>query len=936
MNEEQSRQPLDMAQEAEGSLGGADDAMANSNGTLGEPGASGIVAGMGDELGEATATGEIDATGGMATAGYTQAGSISASGEADTEALETGSAPVTVEAELYTRPTGEEASEMDRNAPVPTDTQSYSQPQSEEAAPAEESGDAGNSSDNGQAQPPMMDAAAATDAPAEDVPASNDMPVASTRPGGQATEGESDDEAEQAPIRTARDPRLEDVAANASMEDLLRASEQQYRTLKHGDVVEGRVMKVSREEILVDIGAKTEGLVPNHELQSLSEEERDALQIGDPLLVSVVQPENSDGHAVLSLDRARQEKSWRDLQKQFEASEVIQAKVSGHNKGGLLVNLEGVRGFVPSSQISSMPAGEANKQTELARLQGQPLSLKIIEINRGRNRLILSERQAMQEQRETMRSLLLKELEPGQVRPGTVTSICDFGAFVDIGGADGLIHLSELSWRRVAHPSEVLKVGERIDVYVLSVDPNERKIALSLKRTQPEPWSTITDNYTLGQVVRGTITQLTSFGAFARLEDGIEGLIHVSELAEGRVAHPRNVVNEGDQMELKVIRIDPVKRRIGLSLKRMTEGAEGTDGDQGLEGEQQGEGGGYRDRDESSQSASQRGGEDQQQPQLDAGDQQPQQQEARPQTERPQSQRQFDRPQTRPQQPRRQEPRPERQPPPPMSYGANDEPMGALAAALAGLNFREATDTQDDQANQMPEPGMDAEGVSAYATDVTTDSGEMAGTEGEAAPEDLSPEGGVAVEGALDTNQTGSTPDVEADTDAPSLGDDADMPVEEPVEDARSTIDFTDMSAPEMTGEIREADGEEQSTDASTPPATDITSMMADDTGDDASTPEAPEASTDSATDEDTEKATESEAVSGAEGLPSVADSSTDDAPSAEDNTQGLNVASNGEDAEQDSSATRLEGSREEATEGPSASEAEKGQTQIEEDPLGQ
>lgn len=394
---------------------------------------------------------------------------------------------------------------------------------------------------------------------------------------GRASDEDDDADSGELVVRPARDPRMDAVASNASMEDLLKASEQQYRTLKHNDVIEGTVMRVDRDEVLVDIGAKTEGIIPNRELQSLTPEEREAMQPGDPVLVAVVQPENNEGHALLSLDRARQERSWRDLQRKFEAGEVIQAPVSGHNKGGLLVNIEGVRGFVPSSQISSLPPGEANKQAELSRYHNQMMPLKIIEINRNRNRLILSERQAMQEQRESMRSRLLQELEPGQVRPGTVTSIADFGAFVDIGGADGLIHLSELSWKRVDDPRKVLKVGDRIDVYVLSVDPNERKIALSLKRTQPEPWSTITDNYKLDQVVRGTITQLTSFGAFARLDDGIEGLIHVSELAEGRVAHPKNVVNEGDVVDLKVIRIDPIKRRIGLSLKRMNE-----DGQQGM------------------------------------------------------------------------------------------------------------------------------------------------------------------------------------------------------------------------------------------------------------------------------------------------------------------------------------------------------------------
>jgi small subunit ribosomal protein S1 len=423
-----------------------------------------------------------------------------------------------------------------------------------------------------EAASPEAEAPQAIEAEAAAAPEEAEAPKAVEA---EAASGESESDYEEPVVRSA--PRLEDVAPNASMEDLLRASEQQYRTLKHGDVIEGAIMKVGRDELMVDIGAKTEGVVPSSELQSLTQEERDALQIGDTLLVSVVQPENNEGHAVLSLDRARQERSWRDLQKQYESGEVLQAKVTGYNKGGLLVNIEGVRGFIPSSQISLIMGGgnDAAKQSEMAKMQNQMISLKIIEINRARNRLILSERQATQEQRESVRTRLLRELEPGQVRQGRVSSICDFGAFVDIGGADGLIHLSEISWKRVGHPSEVLKVGDMIDVYVLSVDPNERKIALSLKRTQPEPWSTITDNYKLGQIVRGTITQLTTFGAFARLDDGIEGLIHVSELAEGRVAHPKNVVNVGDVLDLKVIRIDPIKRRIGLSLKRVHEDENG-------------------------------------------------------------------------------------------------------------------------------------------------------------------------------------------------------------------------------------------------------------------------------------------------------------------------------------------------------------------------
>jgi small subunit ribosomal protein S1 len=204
----------------------------------------------------------------------------------------------------------------------------------------------------------------------------------------------------------------------------------------------------------------------------------------------------------------------------------------------------------------------------MARLIGTSLPLKVIEINRHRNRLILSERQAVQERRDVMKEKLIEELKEGEVRHGRVSSICDFGAFVDIGGADGLVHLSELSWSRVRHPSEILKVGQEVDVAVLGINPQERKIALSLKRTQAEPWSQVGDKYEVGQLVRGTITQLANFGAFARIEDGIEGLIHVSEITDERITHPKQIVKEGDDLILRIIRIDPQRRRMGLSLRR--------------------------------------------------------------------------------------------------------------------------------------------------------------------------------------------------------------------------------------------------------------------------------------------------------------------------------------------------------------------------------
>jgi small subunit ribosomal protein S1 len=372
---------------------------------------------------------------------------------------------------------------------------------------------------------------------------------------------------------TASDPAVttEDVELDTAslMEQFLNDPSHDYKSLKYGDVMDGVIMHLDREEILVDIGSKSEGIVPSREYSSLSSDERQALAVGDTILVFVVQPENQEGHAVVSIDRARQEKSWRRLQELHEANEVIEAEVTNYNKGGLLVNLDGVRGFVPASQVTEIRGGdEASKQADMARLIGSSLPLKVIEINRHRNRLILSERQAVQERRDVMKERLIDELSEGEVRKGRVSSICDFGAFVDIGGADGLVHLSELSWSRVRHPSEVLRVGQEVDVYVLGINAQEKKIALSIKRTQAEPWSRVAAAYEVGQLVRGTVTQLANFGAFARIEDGIEGLIHVSELVDDRVSHPKQVVTEGDDLLLRIIRIDPQRRRMGLSLRR--------------------------------------------------------------------------------------------------------------------------------------------------------------------------------------------------------------------------------------------------------------------------------------------------------------------------------------------------------------------------------
>ena len=370
-------------------------------------------------------------------------------------------------------------------------------------------------------------------------------------------------------------------AEQSLMQELLSNPSHDYRALKYGDVIDGLIMQRDRDEFLVDIGSKSEGIIPSKEYSTLTSDEINAINVGDQVLVFVVQAENSDGHTVLSIDKARQEKSWRLLQEQYDKNEIIQAQVTNYNKGGLLVNLDGVRGFVPASQVTEIRGGDdASKQADMARLVGSALSLKVIEINRHRNRLILSERMAVQERRDAMKERLIENLKEGETRKGRVSSIADFGAFVDIGGADGLVHLSEISWSRVKHPSEVLKVGDEVDVFVLSVNPQEKKIALSIKRTQPEPWSRVATKYEIGQVVPATITQLANFGAFARIEDGIEGLIHVSELSDERVNHPREVVQEGQEVQVRIIRIDAQRRRMGLSLRRANEG--GSLGESGM------------------------------------------------------------------------------------------------------------------------------------------------------------------------------------------------------------------------------------------------------------------------------------------------------------------------------------------------------------------
>jgi small subunit ribosomal protein S1 len=362
--------------------------------------------------------------------------------------------------------------------------------------------------------------------------------------------------------------------AESEMEALLRDSEYAFRSLRRGETIEGTVVRVDQDEVMVDVGLKSEGVIPSRELYTEGEE-TPPLRIGDRALVYVMQPESSDGHAILSLRRAQAERSWRDIEELYHQGNILEAPVVDFNKGGLIVDVRGVRGFVPVSQVLDLrnvtrQEGEGEVSSTLAAMNGRKLPLKIIEINRSRNRLILSERAAVQERRSQRKEELIDQLEPGQLRRGVVSNLTTFGAFIDLGGADGLVHVSELSYNRVNHPSEILHVGQEVDVMVLSVDRESKKIALSLKRAMPDPWTIVDDQYRVGQVVSATITKLAKFGAFAKVEEGLEGLIHLSELTDLPVQDATQVVHEGQHLDVKIIHINSQRRRLGLSVRQAT------------------------------------------------------------------------------------------------------------------------------------------------------------------------------------------------------------------------------------------------------------------------------------------------------------------------------------------------------------------------------
>ena len=330
-----------------------------------------------------------------------------------------------------------------------------------------------------------------------------------------------------------------------------------------GDVVTGTVVRVDRDEILVDIGYKSEGVIPISELSiRRNVDPLEEVALGDEVDALVMQKEDADGRLILSKKRARFEKAWRKIEEAAESGEPVEGLVIEVVKGGLILDL-GVRGFLPASLV------DIRRVQDLEEYRDQTLRARVIELNRSRNNVVLSRRAVLEEERRELRQRILDTLEPGSVVEGVISNIVDFGAFVDLDGIDGLIHISELSWSHVNHPSELLDIGQKVRVKVLDIDRDRQRISLGLKQTQADPWQQVLDAYQQGDVVRGRVTKVVTFGAFVEIVPGVEGLVHISELAAHHVENPREVVTQGDDTPVKIIEVDADRRRLSLSIKRV-------------------------------------------------------------------------------------------------------------------------------------------------------------------------------------------------------------------------------------------------------------------------------------------------------------------------------------------------------------------------------
>src|SRR3954464_7969150 len=336
-----------------------------------------------------------------------------------------------------------------------------------------------------------------------------------------------------------------------------------FAPFEEGDVVSGKVVRIDNDEVLVDIGYKSEGVIPSNELSiRKSVDPHDEVALGEEVDALVLTKEDQDGRLIMSKKRARFERAWRRIEAAQESGEPIPGSVIEVVKGGLIIDL-GVRGFLPASLV------DIRRVPNLDEFLGQTLESKVIELNRSRNNVVLSRRAVLEEQRREDRERILDRLQPGLIVEGQISNIVDFGAFVDLNGIDGLIHISELSWSHVNHPSEILEIGQTVQVKVLDIDRDRQRISLGLKQTQEDPWQRVVDTYHIGDELEGKVTKVVTFGAFVEILDGVEGLVHISELAPHHVESPREVVQPGDEVRVKVLEIDSERRRLSLSVKRV-------------------------------------------------------------------------------------------------------------------------------------------------------------------------------------------------------------------------------------------------------------------------------------------------------------------------------------------------------------------------------
>lgn len=344
-----------------------------------------------------------------------------------------------------------------------------------------------------------------------------------------------------------------------------------YELPKAGDIRKGIIVAINNQGVIVDLGLKRDGLVPPTDLSKLSDEDRAALKVNDEIPVFILNTEQPDS-LLVSINMAMLNQDWIEAEAFMESGEILEGEVIGYNKGGAIIPYGRLRGFVPASHLSELTPGmsDRKRQQKLAKLRGEKLPVKIIEVDRRRRRLVFSQRDAQKEWEEKRKGELLENLNEGDVLTGRVSGLRDFGIFVDIGGADGLVHISELAWHRIDHPREVVKVGDEIEVVVMKLDRDEQRISLSRKKVLANPWDSVEERYEINQLVEGTVTRILDYGAFAEIEPGIEGLLHVSQLSRTNVENVSEVVKEGETHLLRIVSIDPRRQRIGLSLKAVT------------------------------------------------------------------------------------------------------------------------------------------------------------------------------------------------------------------------------------------------------------------------------------------------------------------------------------------------------------------------------